>query len=371
MKKFLITFLKIAVPLAIVAYLIWNSTRGGDRANAFANLKSQPKNWWFFAAAWAVATAAVLLTFVRWWFLVRALEIPCRFRDALRISFWGYLFNLAPLGIVGGDLVKVVMLAYEQPRHRAKAAASVVVDRVIGLYLLFIVATVAIFLSGFWQIPDAGIHFICRATLGLTAVGTLGIAVLLLPGATDGKLTRALGRLPRIGRPVASLIDAVRMYRRKPRALFLTSLMTVGVHCLFAFSVYLIARGLPGEVLSLGKHFVIMPLSSATAVIPFAMGPLEFMLDFLYANVPAAAGAVIPQGQGLVVALCYRLITVFIAALGAYYYLGNRKEVAEAMHESDGESTAPPPSNAVLAAAWSPHALTPRSGRQPKVEWKR
>jgi glycosyltransferase 2 family protein len=119
LRKLLISFLKITLSAAIIGYLIWNSTRAEKNVNVFANLRDQPKNWTVLAAAWACCTAAVLLTFIRWWYLVRALDIPCRFRDAIRISFWGYLFNLAPLGIVAGDLVKAVMLDHEQPGHRA------------------------------------------------------------------------------------------------------------------------------------------------------------------------------------------------------------------------------------------------------------
>jgi glycosyltransferase 2 family protein len=339
-KKLLINLLKVAISLGIVAYLVWNSTRGEGKENAFAKLQNESKDWGLFAAAWAVSTMAVLITFVRWWYLVRALDIPCRFRDALRISFWGYLFNLAPLGIVGGDLVKALMLAHEHPRCRAKAAASVLVDRVIGLYLMFVFAAAAIFLSGFWEIPNAGIHAICQATLVLTAVGTAGVAIMLVPGVTDGKFVRWLGRLPRVGHFLESLIVAVGMYRRKPLTLLLTSLMSVAMNCLSSLAVYLIACGLPGDVPSLGKHFVIMPLSLATGVIPLFMGPFEVVLKYLYANVPLAAGAVMPEGQGLVVALCYRLITVLVAALGIYYYFGNRKEVSEAMHEKEQESSA-------------------------------
>jgi glycosyltransferase 2 family protein len=351
MKKAVITFLKIAISLGIVAYLVWNSTRGDGKANAFANLQSQPKNWWFFAGAWAVAAAAVVLTFVRWWYLVRALDIPCRLRDALRIGFWGYLFNLAPLGIVGGDLVKAVMLAHEQPRHRAKSAASVLVDRVTGLYLLFVVASAAIFLTGFWNIATPEIHYICQAALVLTVVGTLGIIVMFLPGVLDGKLIRALGRLPRIGHALESLFDAVRMYSRKPKVLIVSSIMSIGVHCLFAASVYLIARGLLVDQISLGTHCVIMPLSNATGVVPLLMGPFEFVLEYLYTHVPLAAGAVVAVGQGLVVALCYRLITVLIAAAGACYYLSNRAEVREAMHQRQPVPSVPAPLGAVFTAA--------------------
>ena len=108
------------------------------------------------AAAWACCTAAVLLTFVRWWYLVIAPgRSPAASRDAIRISFWGYLFNLAPLGIVGGDVVKAVMLGHEHPQHRAKAVASVLFDRVVGLYMLFVVASAAILLTGFWRIDVA------------------------------------------------------------------------------------------------------------------------------------------------------------------------------------------------------------------------
>ncbi len=38
------------------------------------------------------------------------------------------------------------------------------------------------------------------------------------------------------------------------------------------------------------------------------------------------------------VALCYRLITVLVAALGIGYYIGNRREVSEAIHENEQDS---------------------------------
>jgi glycosyltransferase 2 family protein len=336
MKKAIVILLKLTISVGILAYLIWTTTSGEGKENALSNLKDQEKNWEFLAGAWAFAAVAVLLTFVRWWRLVRALEIPCRFRDAIRISFWGYLFNFLPLGIVSGDLLKAVMLAHEHPTCKTKAAASVIVDRAIGLYILFVVASVAILLTGYlnFDLPAPIIHKICLATITLTVIGGVGIGVVLSPGVTDGKIAHWFESLPRVGHTIQKLIDAVRMYRRQPMVLFLSSLMTVGVHCSTAVSIYLIARGLPGTVPLLGLHFVIAPLSMVTQVIPLSIGPLELALDKLYMNLPTSVGA-IAAGQGFVVALCYRLITILIAALGIKYYLGNRKEVTEAMHESE------------------------------------
>ncbi len=335
MKRLLITLLKIALSAAILGYLVWNSMRGQQNVNVFANLRNQPKDWPMLAAAWAFCTAAVLLTFVRWWYLVRALDIPCRFADAMRISFWGYLFNLAPLGIVAGDLVKAVMLDHEHRGYRAKALASVLVDRILGLYVLFVVATAAILLTGFWQIKDPLIWWVCKLTFALTVISTIGLAALLGPDLSDGWLIRKLGRIPRVGRPLESLIVAVRMYCHKPLVLAISSLATVGVHSFFAIGCWLIACGLPGNHLSLGEHFVVMPLSSAMGVIPLAMGPLEYVLDLLYARVSAAQGLAVIKGQGFVVALAYRLITVLTAALGLPYYFKNRREMSEVIHEAE------------------------------------
>jgi hypothetical protein len=201
---------------------------------------------------------------------------------------------------------------------------------------MFVVSSAAILLTGYLDFSTPIIHKLCLAVIGLTIAGALGIGLVLTPMVIDGKLFRRLENLPRAGRVIKNMLDAVRTYRSKPMVLFLSSLMSACVHCLFSMAIYLIARGLPGNMPPFNLFFVVVPMSFATQVIPFSLGPLEFAMEELYKNVPAAVGAIL-VGQGFVVAICYRLITLLIAALGAYYYLGNRKEVTEAMHESDAE----------------------------------
>ena len=129
--------------------------------------------------------------------------------------------------------------------------------------------------------------------------------------------------------------------------------MSVGVHCSFAVGLYLIACGLPGNHLSLADHFVVIPVSNVAGVLPLPAGPFEAVLDLLYTLVPVNGPPIMP-GQGLVVALAYRIITVLIALFGIPYYLGNRREMAEVMHEAEeadsgisplrlGEGTSPNP----------------------------
>ena len=339
MKKLLITLLKLGISAGIIAYLVYGATQTKDEngGNVFTNLVNQPKRWDSLAGAWACCWGAVLLTFIRWWYLVRALDIPLRFRDSIRIGFWGYLFNFLPLGIVGGDVLKTVMLDHDHPKNRAKALASVLVDRVIGLYVLFIVASIAILATQFWNRELPSIFTICMVTLGITVAGTVGLGVVLGPEGLVGGTIRTVARIPRLGPPLESVIDAVRMYNRKPRVLMIACVLTVPVHCLNAIGFYLIGCGLFHlTTLSLSAHFVVVPLSTAMQVIPLPIGPTEFFFNYLYPTV-RFSGAAIGKGEGLLVGLGYRLISLLIAASGFFYYFGNRREMAGVIHEAEAE----------------------------------
>lgn len=340
-KKLAIGLAKVSASVAILAFLFVQAQQNA----VFEDLLYRPKDWGLLAAAAGLSFVAVSITIVRWYLLVRALELPLTIRDSLRMGFLSYLFNLAPMGIVGGDLLKAVMLSRHQKGQRARSLATVVVDRVIGLYVLFVVASVAILLTGLWQSPVAEVRLACRAALMLTVIGTILVPTPVLPDYSNGRLTAWVGRWPLVGPGVERMILELRMYEKRRPTLVVAALMTVLVHVFFAVSVYLIARGLYGEVLPLAMQFVAVPLSAVTQVIPINIGPFEAVLDRFYAVIPLADGSHMTPGQGLVVALGYRIITLLIAAVGFCFWLVSRKEVAEAMHEveEDSEDLVEPP----------------------------
>ncbi len=333
MKKLLLTLLKIGVSLAIIGYLMIDAYRN----QVFGQLMAQPKDWWLLTLAAISCSLAILVTLIRWYYLVRALDLPFTLKEAMRLGLLGYLFNLAPMGIVGGDLLKAVMLARQHYGHRAEAVASVIVDRIIGLYMLFVVASLAILLSGFYRLPNEMLQSVCQITLVLTLVGALGIAALLIPDLTTSRLTARLGRLPYVGHTAMRLVGAVGMYRRRKGVLLASSAMSIVVHSLFSLGIYLITRGLYPQFHSLATQFVVSPLAALTGVLPIPLGPFEFVLNRLFSVVALPDGGYMIAGQGLVVALGYRIITVATAAVGAVYYLISRQELAAALHEVEEE----------------------------------
>ncbi|MGA2254892.1 MAG: lysylphosphatidylglycerol synthase transmembrane domain-containing protein [Thermoguttaceae bacterium] len=348
LKKLVITLVKVSLSLLIVGGLFWWALKKPEDRAAFGDMLLQPKRWDLLTAAFVVMLGAIVITLVRWWYLVRAVGIPFSLSDALRIGFLGYLFNLAPMGIVGGDLLKAWMLSREKPGTRAGAFASVIVDRIVGLYVLFLVATAGIFVTGFWKLSDPKAHWICLGVMAITAATTAGIAWLLFPGVLEGSFIQSMTRIPKIGRAIGSLLDALRIYRSNRLVLFMSVLMTIPVHTLLTSSVILIALGLRFTTVPWLDYFAVYPISSIASTIPLAAGPTESGIVFFYSQAMLRATNDVAGAaqQGLILALVYRLSTILIAPIGAaYYFLGGRSEVAEVFHEaeeSDGDGASNP-----------------------------
>jgi uncharacterized membrane protein YbhN (UPF0104 family) len=343
LKNYLIAAAKISVSLLILAALFWFAFR--KNGNQFFAMLAAPKRWEMLLAAWIVVLVAVLITIVRWCYLVRAVGIPLSIKDSLRIGFLGYLFNLAPLGIVGGDLFKAVILAHEWrargTSNRAKALASVFVDRIVGLEVLFLVASLGVVTGKMWHDPDRVSQLICTAVLITTAISTVGLTICMIPGVLDGPLFKAFERLPKVGHAAHSLLESLRIYRRDIPVLFFSGLATLPVHLLLAMSLYFLARGLRFDTLSAVDFIGIYAISNILLVIPLPAGPAEGAVQFIYATaVKLSLGAAMINDKdlqdGLMIGLAAKLIAVSLAVIGmAFYFFGDRKEFREVIEESN------------------------------------
>ena len=107
----------------------------------------EPIHAGYLLLALVLAVCSLMLTFVRWYILVRAVELPFRLIDAFRLGFIGLFFNNFMPGSVGGDVIKAAVLAREQDR-RTVAVATVIMDRAIALWAL--IWFVALLGAVFW-----------------------------------------------------------------------------------------------------------------------------------------------------------------------------------------------------------------------------
>lgn len=340
MKKILSTLwksnvFKFALAAGIIGWLLYNSSQKPE----FWQVVNGPKDWPLLALAFILFFSGVCLTFVRWQLLVRALDFPFTLLSAFRLGFLGYLFNFVAPGGVGGDLFKAVAIAHEYHGRRAQAVATVVIDRIVGLYALFVVAAAAVLLNGLWQSPSPSIRSVAFGTLVGTAVGAVGIVMLLIPGFTSGRLSQFLGNLPRTGRIFRQLLDAVRMYRLRLGAVFASLAVSVVVHLLTVAGFYVVGLALPGAAPTLSEHFVIVPLAmviSAVPITPGGLGTMELSIAELFATMSQQQ---VDAAQGLAVSLVFRLMTIVIALVGVVIYVVARREVSQVVHEAEEDES--------------------------------
>jgi uncharacterized protein (TIRG00374 family) len=337
LKDCVIKILRWSIPALIVGWLILDVYQQDN----FGRIWSASTDWTLLGLGLLLYLGAQMLTIVRWYWLVRALALPFRWNDAVRLGFLGYLLTFVSLGAVGGDLLKAFFVAREQPGRRVEAFATVIVDRVLGLYSLLLLATVAIVASGMWtgaQSPTMSV--VCQAVVFVTGGATAGILLLLAIG--DGPARRMLdwvSRVPRLGPTLLTLARAVQVYRRDVRTVAVSILAGVGVQSLVALCMWATAEALVAHPPSVAEHISIVPLAMLTTMLPLpgvAFGALELALEFLYRQV----GPGVPAGQGLLVALGFRVLVVVTAAISALVYATNRRQVADVLREVQAESDA-------------------------------
>ncbi|MDO4551290.1 MAG: lysylphosphatidylglycerol synthase transmembrane domain-containing protein [Planctomycetia bacterium] len=336
MKKILLFLLKVFISLAILGFLVFQAMQAKDAegSSVFLKLSEGEKNWGFLAAGAFFTFFAVFMTILRWQLLVRVQGLPVKCMDTLRIGFIGYLFNLAPMGIVGGDLLKAWLLTKRQKAYDnhagTKILASIFMDRIIGLYALFILASAGLFLSGTFTAPNISpvIFHTGIGVCALAVIGTVAFFILLGPDVTDGKTIRKIGTIPRIGAPVEKLILYIRQYQNHLGTLFFAILQSVLIHILFSISIFFLMLGIFNQSIPFLEMLWVSPTCMSASAIPLPCGPYEVALDFLLAQYPG-----IIAGYGLVLALAYRLVTLLVASLGVIFYFSAKKEIREVVKE--------------------------------------
>lgn len=285
--------------------------------------------------------AAQVLTYVRWYLLVWAQDIPFTLRDALRLGFIGYLFNYVAPGAVGGDLIKASMIAKEQTGRRLIAVATVFLDRVIGMMGLMILGAIAMF----WPTEVVG-HKEFQYVIGIFQLGSLvslmGFVVVLLPGIARMKWLNRVTSLPKIGRLLGEAINSVRLYQTRWRVLVLSLGMSLISHAGLILSIYLCALSLhgPDEIPSWTTHLQIVPPAELVGVLvplPGGTGALEEAVAHFYVIAQASFD------HGFLAAIAYRFVTILIALLGGVWYLTSRREIDVAIHEALPPDEAEPP----------------------------
>ncbi len=302
---------------------------------AKANLNFQDFGYSWFAMGLVVYLVSVISTFIRWRVLLHALHIKCSYADSIRLGFVGYVSSVFLPGSITGDVFKAGFIVKENPGNRVGALASILVDRLVGLYSLFLLAA----LVGLFNLdtilnnanPEATkLKLAYYAICAFAAAGLVGYGLfLVIPFQGKGYGAR-IARIRFIGRVLSKILIAFTQYRRYPWAMVQAVVLGMLGHIGFVLSYYFASLALPGPgpTPSWQLHFLIIPFFMVFQAIPLTPGGNLGVGDLILGVLYTLVGGL--ELKGLLASLLQRLITWIVALIGLIWHIPlHRRNAAE------------------------------------------
>lgn len=252
--------LKIAISLSIIGYILTRIEWG-----EFFTTVSRASMWLLVLALGQLLIERVWAVF-KWRELIRAAGAP--------VSMWGLLYSYC-IGSFWGmflpsSLSTDVLRGYYFASHYADpalAAASVVVDRMMGMFSLFAFAVTGLLFGG-------GLfgNSILVAVV-LLMLGGMAAAALLLRDKVLGWLEQKISFFSSntIGMKLIKVHRCLQSFGRCPAALALSFFYSLILQAIRVLTIYITARAFFLDV-SLAMVFFVVPVSMIIIMIPVSIG---------------------------------------------------------------------------------------------------
>jgi len=265
-------------------------------------------DWLPFLVALLLFLSGALVRAYRWGSLVWALGVEVSWWRLVDLYFVGAFFSqFLPTG-VGGDAVKMYELSRDDHKA-APAISSVLVDRFLGLFVLFAMALVALIWGRDLVEPQE------RLLIAAVSIASLLGVALLLQRTWIEALGRRLGLDRLLGRfkILSELYASLHLYG--PAALLRATAASVAWNLILIVAYYLLARAV-GIDLHLWYYFLFVPIISVALMIPSVggLGVREGITVILFAQ------AGVEESQALALGLAYLITLWFTALIGAILY---------------------------------------------------
>ncbi len=244
--------------------------------------------WWLFALSTLILCAWQIVAACRWAIILAAAQI----RPPLaRLLYWymtATFFNMFLPTALGGDVVRIYQLAKNTGRS-ADAAASVVMERILGFLALTGMAVVALLLSSkARQEPTLYLGVVAGA-------GAYAVVLVALFHRGFGRMTVRLFRrlgLPRLGEQAERGYAALYALQEHERTILLAFLISLVFQAVGIVCTYLVGLSL-GLNVSLSYYFGSVPIIWLLTMLPISINGIGvreggFVLFFTAAGVSTA-----------------------------------------------------------------------------------
>lgn len=257
--------------------------------------------------AFALGALAILAWRLILLLSVQGISIP--YGRAFMVTVTCNLASAVLPGIVAGDIIKAAYLFRLAPDGRSGVAATVLFDRLLGLYGLLILGSLS---AGYAVITDLPIRreilLLAAAGTFFATVGLVGLVEISHRGRISTEQTKGFYFV------LSRLASAVAAYRTQPRTLLCALVLSVASHAL-TVGTFVCSGIAIHDALALPMHFVLDPLAmmlNAVPISPGGLGLAEGAFAVLFAGAGSPNGALI----GLMGRLLLYAVSTPVALIG-------------------------------------------------------
>ena len=302
LRKHLATIIKVLVTVVGLAIVV--GTVDLDQVGALL----LAADWRWVGLAFLLVLVSLVLRAYRWLLLLRGLGTQLRFGRLVELYFVGSFFNaFLPAGL-GGDAIRIIEVAQDVPADIA--AGTVIVDRMSGLMMQFLVVLLVLPFR-----PDNFPANLTWLLAGAAVVGLVG-GIVLLEGSLIRRFGRFLpGKLSPVGDgPVAKLLAAVQGCGWP--AIMQAMLVSMLFNLMLLTWWWADSRALTYTV-PYGYFFLAVPVMSLALLLPSVggLGTREVLAPLLFA--PAG----LTSGQAVALSLLVFITLRLASLIGAPVYL--------------------------------------------------
>ncbi len=315
--KYTGTLIRGGISLVLILFVLW---RFQDKLVHVGELLAAANLWWVLVGI-LLFWLAMLINAFKWWTLLRAQQVTVPFLSMANFTFVGFFFNNLLPANIGGDVMRGYGLA-KYTEQNAGAAASVVLDRLIGLSAYMSVAAVSalavVFLTDRMDLwPLAAV-----AVLALLALMTIG--AFLISRRISGFISQLLhhGVLEKIAGIWDSLAAAFELYRFQYKTLALAFLIGLMGIATTSMVNYVLSLALGGGI-SLIHIFLFTPLIALVLIVPISIGGVglgQVAYPFFYGLVG------VPEELAIALSLFVLGVQIFCSLPGGVLWLLWKKE---------------------------------------------
>lgn len=333
MNKQLVTFIKLGIGILLIAVLfLWFIEEPQKLLNEILNADKR-----LLILGTCAYSAAVAIGGLKWGKLLQASGIDFSWRRLLSYQWLAEFFNNFLPTQAGGDVVRGYALASDTQR-RGVAAASVLLDRFVGLSVFMIgaaIASLGMLLFGhpsgrvFGSEELLSIRLIALGSAA-TSLGLLLAVALLLSQRLRVWVQRVLTALPLSQKSVpiwTSLGAAFHDYRAHGSALFWVTLGSISIVLLTSINIWLISEAIDPGSIGLVDVIAINPIIVfVLLIVPFIPGGLG-VRQATFAGTFALLG--FSWDLGFAVGLIQQAIGYLVSLPGGYIWVRGRNEAEE------------------------------------------